>query len=58
MKHGMVKGLITGALIGGSAAAVYGIMNWQTAKRMNRQVRKTGQWLSSKAESLTGKLGS
>ena len=58
MKNGMVKGLITGALIGGSAAAVYGIMNWQTAKRMNRQVRTTGQWLSSKAESLTGKLGS
>ena len=31
MKSGMVKGLITGAVIGGSAAMMYGIMNWQNA---------------------------
>lgn len=52
-----MKGLVAGALIGCSAATVYGIMNWQTAKRMNRQVRRTGEWLSAKAENLTGKLG-
>lgn len=57
MKSGMMKGLVAGALIGCSAATVYGIMNWQTAKRMNRQVRRTGEWLSAKAENLTGKLG-
>lgn len=56
MKSGMMKGLITGALIGGSAAAMYGIMNWQTARQMNTQMKKTGHWISSKANDLTSKL--
>ena len=29
-KHGMVKGLMTGAIIGGAAATMFGVMNWQT----------------------------
>lgn len=53
MKSGMMKGLITGALIGGSAAAMYGVMNWQTAKKMNQQMKKTGHWLSTKADDIT-----
>ena len=46
MKSGMVKGLITGAVIGGSAAMMYGIMNWQSAKKMNQQFKKTGRWIA------------
>lgn len=56
MKSGMMKGLITGALIGGSAAMMYGVMNWQGAKRMNQQVKKTGQWLATKTDDLTSKF--
>ena len=51
-----MKGLITGALIGGSAAMMYGIMNWQSAKQMNRQVKKTGNWIASKADDFTSKF--
>lgn len=56
MKNGMMKGLITGALIGGSAAAMYGVMNWQTAKKMNQQMKKTGHWLTTKAENITNQF--
>ena len=56
MKSGMMKGLITGALIGGSAAMMYGVMNWQSAKRMNQQVKKTGHWLATKTDDLTAKF--
>ena len=56
MKGGLMKGLIAGMLIGGSAATVYGIMNWQTEKRWNRKVRQTGSWISDKADDIVKKL--
>lgn len=56
MKGSMMKGLITGALIGGSAAMMYGVMNWQGAKRINQQVKKTGHWLATKTDDLTSKF--
>ena len=56
MKSGTMKGLITGALIGGTAATVYGLMNWQSAKKMNQQVKKTGRWISTKTDELAGKF--
>ncbi len=56
MKSGMVKGLITGAVIGGSAAMMYGIMNWQNAKKMNQQFKKTGRWIAGKTDDLTSRF--
>ena len=56
MRNGMTKGLITGMLIGGSAAMLYGVMNWQTEKQLNAKARQTGSWIASKAEDLTKKL--
>ena len=56
MKTGMIRGLLAGMLIGGSAATVFGVMNWQTAKKWNQQAKKTGSWLSGKADELTKKL--
>lgn len=56
MKSGMMKGLITGAVIGGSAAMMYGIMNWQSARGMNQQMKKTGQWLADKTGDLASKF--
>ena len=56
MKRGMIRGLMTGMLIGGAAATMYGVMNWQGAKRMNQQVKKTGQWLATKTDDLTSKF--
>ena len=55
MKGLTFKGLMTGALIGGSAAMVYGIMNWQTERRWNNQAKKTGRWVAGKADDLFGK---
>ena len=53
---GMVKGLITGALIGGTAATMFGVMNWQTEKRWNQQIRQGGKWVAAKTDQLMKKL--
>lgn len=55
MKGITFKGLMTGALIGGSAAMLYGIMNWQTERKWKAQARRTGNWVADKADSLFGK---
>ena len=56
MKGGMAKGLITGMLIGSAAATMFGVMNWQTERKWNHAARKTGSWISDKADDLTKKL--
>lgn len=56
MKGGLLKGLIAGMLIGGSAATVFGVMNWQTERSWNRKARQTGNWVSDKAEDIVKKL--
>ena len=45
-----------GMLIGGSAATVFGIMNWQTERSWNRKARQTGSWISDRAGDLAKKL--
>jgi len=56
MKGGMLKGLMTGMLIGGAAATAFGIMNWQTERKWNQTVKKTGSWISDKADEMTRNL--
>lgn len=56
MKRGMVKGLMTGMLIGGTAATMFGIMNWQTERKWNQQMRRGGKWISQKTDSIMNKL--
>ena len=56
MKNGMLKGLITGMLIGGSAATVFGVMNWQTERKWNQMARQTGSWISDRADEIAKKL--
>ena len=41
MKRGMIKGLMTGMFIGGTAATMFGIMNWQTERKWNQQIWRT-----------------
>lgn len=53
---GTIKGLVTGALIGGAAATMFGVMNWQTERRWNQQVRQGGKWVASKADRMMKKL--
>ena len=55
MKGLTLKGLLTGALIGGSAAMLYGVMNWQTQRRWNRMAAQGGQWVADKTDELFGK---
>lgn len=56
MRNGLMKGLFTGMLIGGSAATIFGVMNWQTEKKWNQAARKTGNWISDRADDLVRKL--
>lgn len=56
MKRGMIKGLMTGMFIGGTAATMFGIMNWQTERKWNQQIRKSGRWLSQKTDGLSRML--
>ena len=51
-----MKGLVAGMLIGGSAATIFGVMNWQTEKKWNQQAKKTGSWISDRAEGIVKKL--
>ena len=56
MKGSMTKGLITGMLIGGAAATMYGVMNWKTERLLNQKARSTGSWISDRASELAKKL--
>ena len=56
MKGGLMKGLIAGMLIGGSAATVFGVVNWQTERKWNRKAKQTGSWISDKADDIARKL--
>lgn len=56
MKNGLTKGLITGMILGGSAATLFGVMNWQTEKKWNQKARQTGHWISRKADELTNRM--
>ena len=53
---GMVKGLITGAVIGGTAATMFGVMNWQTERRWNQKMRQGGKWMAAKTDQIMKKL--
>lgn len=47
-----MKGLMTGMMIGGVAATMFGVMNWQTERKWNQQIRKGGRWLSKKSDEM------
>ena len=51
MKKGLVRGMIAGAVIGASAATVYGMMNWQTERKLGRAAIQVGKAISDKAQS-------
>ena len=56
MRGGLMKGLLTGMLIGGSAATIFGVMNWQTERKWNQKAKQTGSWISDKADDLARRL--
>ena len=56
MKSGLMKGLIAGMLIGGSAATVFGVMNWRTEKKWNQKAKQTGSWISDKADDIVNRM--
>ena len=56
MKGGMTKGLITGMLLGGAAATIFGVKNWKMERSWNQMARQTGSWISKKADDIAGKL--
>ena len=56
MKNGTMKSLMTGMLLGGAAATMFGVMNWQTERRWNQKLRQGGQWIAEKKDDLMKKL--
>ena len=56
MRGGLMKGLLAGMLIGGSAATIFGVMNWQTERKWNQKAKQTGSWISDKADDLARRL--
>ena len=56
MKGGMIKGLMTGMLIGSAAATAFGVMNWQTERKWNQKARQTGSWVSDRMDDIARKL--
>ena len=56
MKNGTVKGLMSGMVLGGAAATIYGVMNWQTERRWNQKMRQGGQWIAKKKDEMLKKL--
>lgn len=53
MKSGMTKGLIAGMMIGSAAATVFGVMNWQTERKWNQKVKRTGSWIADRADDVS-----
>ncbi len=49
MKKGWVRGMIAGAMLGASAATVYGMMNWEQERRMGRFMMNAGHAIAHKA---------
>ena len=56
MKSGVLKGMLTGMLIGGSAATIFGVMNWKMERQWNQKAKQTTSWISDKADDLAKKL--
>ncbi len=56
MRSGTMRGVIAGTLIGGAAATVFGIVNWQTHRKLNRQMKRGGRWLTEKTDELMKKI--
>ena len=55
-RGGMAKGIVTGMLIGGTAATMFGVMNWQTQRHWNQQLRKGGKRLTHMTDELMKKF--
>ena len=55
MKNGLIKGMAAGMMIGGAAATIFGVLNWQTERQWNRQLRKGGRWISRMTDEWTGR---
>lgn len=52
MNEGMMKGVLTGAVIGATAATVFGVMNWETERQWKKQAMHAGHCLANKADQL------
>ena len=54
MKRGWIKGMIAGAVLGASAATVYGMMNWQVERKLGRAAMNAGRTMSEKVQDWFG----
>ena len=55
MRSGSVKGMVAGALLGGAAATLFGVMNWRTERKWCLQAQRVGDKMARKAGEMFGK---
>ena len=55
MRIRTVKGLVAGALLGGAAATLFGVMNWRTERKWCMQAQRMGDKMARKAGEMLGK---
>ena len=52
MNDGLMKGMLTGALIGATAATAFGVMNWEKERQWKNQAMRMGKSALDKAERM------
>ena len=55
MKSGTIKGRVAGALLGGAAATLYGVMNWRPERKWCMQAQRMGDKVARKAGEMFGR---
>ena len=56
MRSGTVKGMVAGALLGGAAATLFGVMNWRTERKWCLQAQRVGDKMARKAGEVLGEI--
>lgn len=52
MNTGMMRGVITGAILGATAATAFGVMNWEREKQWKNQAMRMGKNMLDKADKM------
>ncbi|HIS03507.1 MAG TPA: hypothetical protein IAA75_06340 [Candidatus Pullichristensenella avicola] len=55
MKSGTIKGMVAGALLGGAAATLFGVMNWRTQRKWCAQAQRMSDKVARKAGEMFGR---
>lgn len=52
MTEGLIKGMVTGAIIGATAATAFGVMNWEKERHWKNQAMRMGKTMLNRADRM------